>query len=881
MRFTRRGQLLTLALLTASGSILAAENLPPLRIDPALLAAPIPQAVPAAPSVKSAPTVEPVRVVQPAQTTQPASPPTLAAQPQATLPSPEALRPQAVQPAQAVVPPQTVVQTQAAAISLPPQVEERKPLPALYSAHVQAGLLPEPALKSSSVLVPLAKDSEDVRPTFISADRMSGKNDVESVALGNVELRKIGKVLTTDQLTYWGNEDEVEAVGKVELYMDQDRMSGQKLRLKLGDSVGYFDAPQYSIKRPAHSLVPLKPGEPVPLITGAGHARRIDFQGEDHYRLTDATYSTCGPNDPEWYVHADSMTLDYEREVAKASDASLIFKGMPILYSPWLDFSLNNQRKSGFLSPNVATTTRSGLEVSLPYFWNIAPNMDATVSPRLMAKRGVQLGGEFRYLDFNYNGLMRGEILPNDNVTHKDRSSLSLQHLQNFGSGFSGSLDLNRVSDDTYYADLASRLAVTSQTNLLRQGTLSYGSSWWNASIIAQRFQTLQDPAAAPVVIPYYRLPQLTLNANRADFPLGSAFSFSGEYVNFSHPTLVLGKRSTLYPQISLPLQTAAFYVTPKIGLHSTTYSLERQDPGVPDRITRNVPVVSIDSGVVFERNIDWLGTSMTQTLEPRLYYLYAAKREQSQIPIFDSGLADFNFAQIFSENRYSGGDRFGDANQITAALTSRLVDPASGAELVRGLIGQRYYFNQQQQVTLPGEIVRTSKAADFLAALSGQVLPKTSIDTAIQYSLQDNRTNRLTINGRYQPELGKVINAGFRFNRDLLNPVTQVNQIKQFDISGQWPLGGGWYGVGRYNFSLIDGSLIEAMGGLEYSGDCWVARIVMQRIATGATTSSTGLFLQLELNGFASIGSNPMDILKRNIPGFSRINQPVENISQ
>lgn len=864
MLFTRRGQLLTLALLGTSGRIFAAESLPLLQIDPALLVAPVPSV---APPLK-APAPARVFVDRPALASpaQPALPPAadtfgaIAKPPQATGPD-SAVPPQATGPASAV----------------PPQVEERAPLAPLYSAHVNAGLLPEPVLKPSPRLVPLAKDSNDPRPTFIAADRINGKNDDEAVASGNVELRKIGKVLKTDHLTYWEHEDEVEAVGNVELTMDQDRISGPKLRLGLESSVGYFEQPQYSIKRPAHGALPAMDGPAAPLTTGSGHAQRIDFEGEDHYRLTDATYSTCGPNDPEWYVRAGSMSLDYDREVGVASHAALVFKGVPILYTPWLSFSLNNQRKSGFLSPSIGTTTRSGPEVSLPYFWNIAPNMDATISPRLMAKRGMQMDGEFRYLDFNYSGQMQGEYLPNDLITHSDRSSISLSHKQNFGSGFSGSLDLNRVSDDSYYTDLSSRLAITSQTNLLRQGMLSYGSTWWNANIMAQRFQTLQDPAQPPVVIPYYRLPQLTLNANRPDLPLGSAFNFSGEYVNFSHPTSVLGRRSTLYPQLSLPLQTAAFYVTPKIGLHSTSYSLERQDPGTPAQITRNLPVLSIDSGVVLERKLDWFGQSMTQTLEPRLYYLYVPKRDQSQIPIFDSGLADFNFAQIFSENRYSGGDRFGDANQITAALTSRLVDPASGAELVRGLIGQLYHF-RQQEVTLPGEVAPSSKAADFLAAFSGQVLPKTFVDTAWQYSPHENRSDRFSISGRYQPELGKVINAGFRFNRDLLNPVTQINQIKQIDISAQWPLWGGWYGVGRYNFSLTDGSIIEALAGLEYDGGCWVGRVVVQRIATSTATTSTGLFVQLELNGFSNIGSNPIDVLKRNIPGYGRINQPVGN---
>ena len=747
--------------------------------------------------------------------------------------------------------------TSAAEILPPPRSE---PSPA--EAYASDG----PVLKMTQRL-PQVREDHEPRPTFVAADKIIGKTDVETVLEGDVELRQLGKVLTTDRLTYWSDRDEVEALGRVRLTTDVNVITGPKLRLKLDDNIGYFDEPQYSITQQAPHA---NTGEALPPTTGSGHAKRIDFEGEDHYRLSDATYSTCSASNPDWYARAVNISLDYERDEGEASDATLIFKGVPMLYTPWLSFSLNNQRKSGILTPTLGSTSKSGLEMSLPAYWNIAPNMDATIAPRVMSKRGVQWDGEFRYLEDNYSGTLRGEYLPDDQVTHTTRSMFAIQHKENFGRGFSGSLDLNGVSDNTYFSDLSTNISNIAQSNLLRQGTLSYGSSWWNARIMAQSFQTLQDPALPPLVEPYHRLPQLILKANRSDLLLGSDFAFKAEYVNFSNPTLVAGKRSTLYPQLSLPLQSSAFYFTPKIGLSSTSYSLERQDPATPAQLTRNLPIASVDSGVVFERNTDWFGPLLTQTLEPRLYYLYVPARDQHLIPVFDSGLADFNFAQIFSDNRYSGGDRIGDANQITTALSSRLIDPASGAELIRAMIGQRYYFTQQE-VTLPGEIPRASKASDLLAAVSGQVLPKIFVDSAWDYNLQQGQTNRLSLTGRYLPEIGKVLNAGYRYNRDL---ITAVNGEKQIDLSAQWPLSGHWYGVGRYNYSLLDKRIIETVGGLEYDGGCWLGRIVLHRMATATGSSSTGFFIQLELNGFASIGSNSMDLLKRNIPGYGRINQ-------
>ena len=758
-------------------------------------------------------------------------------------------------------------------LEVPPQIAETPGLAPLYSAHVVAGLLPEPPLRKTAQMLPLPRASSEPRPAFVAARRISGKTDDTVVAEGGVELRNAGKSLTADHLTYWQQEDEFEAVGAVELSSGEDLIKGPKLRLKVDASVGYFEQPTYMIKRPPPEQ---RPGEVLPLTTGSGQAARIDFEGEDHYRLSDATYSTCPAPDPAWYTRAASMKLDYETEEGEATDATLVFQGVPLLYSPWLSFSLNNARKSGLLAPTFGSTSKSGLEMILPYYWNIAPNIDATLAPRLMSKRGLQLGGELRYLDFNYKGQLRGEYLPDDQITRTSRSSLSLQHSQSFGYGLSGAVDLNQVSDDNYFTDLSSRIANIAQNNLLRQGNLNYTASWWRAALMAQSYQTLQDPALPPVAIPYRRLPQFTLYASRPDLPGGAAFALNGEFVDFAHPTQVLGRRTTVYPQLSLPLQTAAFYITPKIGINSTSYSLERQAAGTPATLSRNVPIVSVDSGVIFERKLDWVGRDLTQTLEPRLFYLLVPARDQSRIPVFDSGLADFNFAQIFSENRYSGGDRVGDANQITAALTSRLVDPANGAELLRAMIGQRIYF-RHQAVTLPGEPVKNNSLADFLAAISGQVMPKTYLDAAWDFNPSSSRTNRMSLTARYLPELGKVINAGYRYNRDDLTPTNSLNQI---DVSMQWPLFGNWYGVGRYNYSLKERRVIETVGGLEYNGGCWISRVVLQRLATASGDSSTAFFVQLELNGFSSLGSSPMDLLKRSIPGFGRINQPMTDPS-
>lgn len=734
-----------------------------------------------------------------------------------------------------------------------------------------AGGLPVPVVPLGS-----AKDRKKA-PVHVTADHIEGKSGEQVVAQGNVDLIKADSQLKADELTYREPEDELEAKGHVYLRRESDEMTGPHLKLKIGESTGVFDEPRFRI-----NSKPVKhTGENVtePVQPGYGTASRLDFLGEDHYQLSNATYSTCKPGEEgqDWFAKVADLDLNYTTNEGEAHNATLVFKGVPILYSPWLSFSLNRQRKSGLLVPTWGTTTNSGMEFALPYYWNIAPDMDATITPRIMAKRGTQLRGEYRYLGENYQGIVSGEYLPNDQVAHRSRNAFSLLHTQRFSQALSGSVNLNSVSDNAYFTDLSSQLTTIAQTNLVREGRLSYGGGWWNANALVQRFQTLQDPNAAAVTRPYERLPQLTLNATRYDLPVGLAGTFNGEFVSFSSPSggQVQGKRTITYPQLSLPFQTASFYVTPKIGVHNTTYQLEQQAAGTPSSLTRNVPIFSVDSGLVFERDASFFGRSVVQTLEPRFYYLNVPYRDQSQIPVFDTGVADFNFAQIFSENAFTGGDRIADANQATLAATSRLLSPATGGELARVAVGQRWYF-RDQLVTLPGVTPRSGHLADYLGALSAQVDQATYVDGGIQYNPRDSRLERFNAGVRYLPSTGRIFNASYRYNRDqILTTTSTQTGFRLIDLSGQWPLGGGWSAVGRYNYSIRDKRPVENILGMEYNEACWAVRFVVQRVATATGNTSSAMFVQLQLNGFSSLGANPSSLLKRNVPGYGRLVEP------
>lgn len=728
--------------------------------------------------------------------------------------------------------------------------------------------------RASAIPVPALGDE-----TVIDARRFEALDDRRVVAIGDVELTKRDARLLTDRLVYDKAGDDIEAVGNVHLSRGGEQMHGPRLKLSLANDTGVFEKPSYQIQR---SLIREAP-QPTPadsgarLPTGSGSAAALHFEGKGQYRLEDATYSTCPANPDgsfDWFARIGDLALDYVDETGTGRHGAVYFKDVPILYSPWLTFPLNNRRKSGLLTPSIGSSSNTGFEYTQPIYWNIAPNYDATLYPRLMTKRGIQLGAEFRYLGAAQKGQIEAEYIPNDNELGDSRSRLYWKHAQDLGYGFGSFVDFHGVSDSTYFRDLSTRLSSVSQTNLLRQAGIASAGAWWRGTLAAIDYQTLQDPNLPVIAEPYQRLPQLRLEAFRYDLPFGLEARALAEYVDFRHPDRAEGRRTSLYPQLALPLHGAAWYVTPKAGVRSLRYDIDRYrafDATGPDRLSTsvNVPIASVDSGLFFERDFSWLESTLTQTLEPRLYYLYAPARRQSQIPAFDTAIADFNFAQIFSESRYVGGDRIADANQLTAMVSSRFIDPTTGAERLRAGFGQRFYFDDQQ-VGLPGETLRTDRKTDLLAAISGQLTSQWFVDAAWQYNPREAQTERLNLGARFQPGPGRVINAGYRYAREAVGaPLSGFGQV---DVSAQWPLGGGWYGVGRYNYSTKDSRVIEALGGAEYDGGCWVARAVIQRTATLVRESNTAFFFQLELNDFSRIGSNPLDLLKRSVPGYGAV---------
>lgn len=720
--------------------------------------------------------------------------------------------------------------------------------------------------------------TEDV-PTFVEADRLEGLAEGEMEATGNAEVRRGPTTLFADHIRYWQDTDEVEATGNVELYNQGNEVKGPRLRMRLNDNVGIFDDPVFKLAPRVVTDEDDVRGERIQVdkassqvIENRGNARAFRFEGNDQYRVTDGRVTSCRPGQDDWYVQADEMRIDMQREVVTAYGASLSFLGMETPELPWFEFPLNNARKTGFLPPTLGLSSRNGVEASLPFYWNIAPNYDATITPRYMEKRGIQLLTEARYMQPSHRGQVRYEFLPSDDQEGDERWGIAIRQQTLLPGGWFGRINYNKVSDDDYFRDLSNRLSVATQDHLHQEGMIQYaGVPWWTTWARIQKFQTLQNPDKK-IGVPYERVPQIVFNALNQDtrwLDLG----LESEFVSFVHPTFREGRRAIAYPSIALPFNTSSAYIKPKFGVHSTWYNLSDRSglPDVDDRTpSRHVPIFSVDSGVQFERETNWLGRDWVQTLEPRLYYLRVPHRDQDDLPDFDTSLADLNFGQIFSENIFTGGDRIAEANQVTAAVVSRLIEPGTGQEIVRALIGQRYYFNDQR-VSLPdGTGSRTSSESSLLAALSGRLARDWSIDTAVQYDIGQSELERLNLGVRFSPAPASIANVSYRYTKE---GVVDPEAIKSIDVSAQWPLAPRWYGMARFNYDLEGHKMAESLVGLEYNADCWIVRLVFHKFQTSEEKSSDIFFIQLELNGFSRIGSNPLDTLRRNIPGYTPSN--------
>lgn len=723
-------------------------------------------------------------------------------------------------------------------------------------------------------------------PVFIRGESLEGEMDGVSVMKGDAELRRHDTVIKADRIEHDKQTGETKADGHVLINRNGDRLTGPDAQVNVNTYKGYINQPEFTMLK----------------NDGKGDARRIDLEGEDHMTVYDGRYSTCPrvPGSrwmPDWLVRASSIELDRAEDVGIAKSGVIEFMGIPVIGAPILSFPLSDRRKTGALPPSVSISSQSGLTLETPYYFNIAPNLDATFSPSLMSKRGVDLAGEFRYLQPSYTGQLRAAYMPSDKLRDRDRWAYSFGHsqllMQSSTSGRMGlRVNLNRVSDDNYWSDFPR--TITSLTSRLLPSEVS--TSWlkgpWTVVAGMYRYQTLQNVGSV-ITPPFDRLPNIVVNYDKLnqtfmdtpgwDFSLSTAVTrFRRSVIGSATDGKVGGDRSLAIATVSRRWEAPGWYVQPRARLHAARYSNDNTT-GSTISASRTVPTLSLDSGLTFERPANFFGTDYTQTLEPRLFLTWTPFRDQSKLPNYDSAARSFNFSSMFTENAFSGNDRISDTRAATFGLSTRLLNPRTGAEVVRLGVAQRALL-ADQNVTLPRGTPVTETLSDTLVGARVQWDPLWSLDSNVQFSTKSRESVRTTIGGRYTPGKFRVLSAAYRLQRGV---------SEQLDLGWQWPLSGifgrapepipgralgpgQWYGVGRLNYSLPDRKFVDVVAGFEYDAGCWLGRVVLERLQTSASTSDRRILFQLEFSGFSRLGGSSLESLQSHVPKYQYLREEV-----
>lgn len=676
-------------------------------------------------------------------------------------------------------------------------------------------------------------------PTHVRANEASTAQEGLSEFIGNVEMTRGQSRLRADRVTYDNQTDLADATGNVTLDNDGgDSYRTQELHMYIESHRGHAGAGSFTLQS----------------NDGRGEMQRVEFQDQDHTRLKQVRYTTCPAGQDDWYVHAPEIEIDNIEEMAYVRNAWVEFKGVPIYYIPRGSFSISDKRKSGFLTPSFGYASQNGIDIAAPYYLNLAPNYDATITPHVLSLRGLQLQNQFRYLTQRSQGQIEIDVLPGDKLrnrdqltgepVNKDRYAGKYVHAHTFNSLWSANVDLRGVSDKDYLNDFGTNLNTTSTTHLPQNAEANYRGPLWNFTARLNDHQTV-DKTIALADRPYARLPQLLLFANTPTVSGRTQYHFSSELVRFHRDVGVVGNRLNLMPAVSYPMLRGYGFVTPKVGVRYIGYNLSNTTDTAPS-VAR--PFLSLDSGLFFERDVSWGGRDIIQTLEPRIYYLYVPHKNQDQLPNFDSGVPELNFPNLFRDQRLDGGDRIGDANQITLAVTSRILDAEDGTERMRGSIGRIYYLDDRE-VNLPAGTTG-SKSSDIVAEAAARLRSHWFVNTAVQLDTAERRTQRSNLYLQYNPARNKIVNFGQRYTR---------LDLHQRDVSFEWPLIRQWSIRARALDSLRDDRTLESYVGVQYNTCCWAFRALLGRRlvesdpATNRFKHGKLIMFELELTGLAA----------------------------
>ncbi|MGD8733256.1 MAG: LPS assembly protein LptD [Gammaproteobacteria bacterium] len=689
---------------------------------------------------------------------------------------------------------------------------------------------------------PVYPEESDQAPIEFTADDAEVSADGISRFRGRVIVRQGFRELEAEQVEYDDSSGNIKVEGRTTYREPAFEISAEDGRYDSRTGEAHFSAGTY--------VVPSRPAR--------GTASEVRASSKGKIALEDVKYTTCMEEDPDWQLHAEDLDLNLRESRGVARKVKLDFKGVRLLYFPYLSFPLNDDRKTGLLLPEFRNSDRSGTEIQIPFYLNIAPNQDATITGRWMSERGLQLQNEYRYLTRRSRGQADLEYLPSDDKYGDDRYFSSWRHLTRYQTGWRTSVDVKDASDREYLEDLGSSIADTSQTHLLRNAEVSYLGTTWNFVARVRNYQTI-DVGISDEDKPADRLPQFLLSGLWQDGPLGLSYGFDTELVNFDVDEGTDGTRFSLEPSVSLPVEGPGYFFIPGVRWRLTEYDLDGDGDLGNDQPSLEAPIASLDTGLIFERQSST--GKYVQILQPRMLFAYIPFRNQDDIPVFDSGEPDFNYVQLFRPNRFVGGDRIGDTSQLSVGLTTRLLASATGREFLRATLGQAFYFDDRR-VVVPGCEEDDDNQSDLVAELGLDIFRNWNADLGYHWDVNDSETRLAEARIQYRPAENKVINASYRYRPGIL---------EQASVSGGWPLSRRWSFVGAIDYSLRDESTIDRMLGLQYESCCWAIRFASSRqVSNRDGSKDTSFLLQLDFKGLAGLGSNARNRFERDILGYS-----------
>ena len=670
---------------------------------------------------------------------------------------------------------------------------------------------------------------------YIESDKALFRDSGKSLLEGDVLISRNQTLMRADEATFDKNTRQVTAEGRVYLISAGLEMESSKLSYNLDTDTGSIQQASYKLDN----------------ADGRGSSEKVVREANDITRMVDASYTTCPVGVDSWRIKAGNIELDHANEQGTARNLTLQINNTPIAYLPYFSFPLSDKRKSGMLTPSFGSNDSSGVRISLPYYFNLAPNYDLTVTPHFLSKRGIQLESEFRYLLPKHDGRFTYEFLPGDNEYNNDnRYYFNLEHYSHTGANSELSLKAEGVSDVDYFNDLGTSLAASSTVNLER--TLSYRkkSGDWAFSALAQDYQVLDSSTET-----YARLPQLKLQW-QPDQPGDSAeWQLEGEYTFFSDATAVDGHRADLQLGVKQRFGNAFAYVTPAASVRHTSYRL---DQAANKNINRTLPTASIDAGLFFERPLKKDG--WIQTLEPRVFYTYTPFRDQSAIPVFDSSDKTLSYSQLFNSNRFTGKDRVEDANRLSTSLTTRIQDKKSGREIFRASLGQMYHFDDRS-VTLADETIDTGSRSELVMEAAGELNASTRLSSTAFFDTDNKTVSASQFRINYKDAKERVLNLGYSQRRD---------EYEAAHVSFAAPVTEQWRLAGGYEQDLENKRMLESVLGLEYQSCCWKSRLAARRyLLSDNTTYDNAIFVEVELKGLGNFGSGARNVLNNRIYGY------------